>query len=336
MPIWGYSTKGERHCDAGPQADNRRWLSCPVGPDLADLHPKRYDTVAPFRVPLSFTRSAWECGLGRSNGPNPYATLERQDLLPRWSVGARNLHQLLVRRPPLNEQLAIAAALSDVDALLAKLDALIAKKRDLKLAAMQQLLTGQTRLPGFGNAWETRELGEGISLLSGHHVLAQHCNSQGDGVPYLTGPADFQDGIIRHTKFTDRPTTLCEEFDILVTVKGSGSGTLVMADGIYCISRQLMAIPVNNWDRLFIFFSLIQNSTAIKAASTSLIPGLSCADILEQAVLLSPSHQEQTAIATILSTMDAEIAALEARRDKTRDIKQGMMQELLTGRIRLV
>jgi type I restriction enzyme S subunit len=237
--------------------------------------------------------------------------------------------------PRLPEQRTIAGALGDVDALLDALTRLIAKKRDLKQAAMQQLLTGQTRLPGFSGEWEVLVLGEGVSLLPGHHVLAQHCNSRGDGVPYLTGPADFPNGIIQHTKFTTRPTTLCAPNDILVTVKGSGSGSLVVADAAYCISRQLMAIRVRNWDRMFIYYSLLQNASQIRAASTGLIPGLSRSDILDQALPL-PVLPEQTAIAAILSNMDAEIATLEERLAKTRALKQGMMQELLTGRTRLV
>ena len=234
------------------------------------------------------------------------------------------------------EQRTIAEALSDVDGLIEALEALITKKRAIKQAAMQQLLTGKTRLPGFSGAWETKRMAEDVTLLSGQHVMAGHCNTRGDGAPYLTGPADFPDGRIQQTKFTVKPTTLCRIGDILVTVKGSGSGTLVVADGEYCISRQLMAIRTSCWNATYLFYSLLQNASRIAAASTGLIPGLSRADILEQELPLPSEVAEQTAIATALSEMDAEIAALERRRDKTRAIKQGMMQQLLTGRIRLV
>jgi type I restriction enzyme S subunit len=254
---------------------------------------------------------------------------------PGLSV-SKLLNLELALPPTKAEQRAIAGALGGVDALLGALEKLIVKKRDLKQAAMQQLLTGQKRLQGSRGAWQVRLLGEGIILLSGHHVLAQHCNIQGVGVPYLTGPADFQNGKIQHTKFTERPTTLCAPKDILVTVKGSGSGTLIIADAAYCISRQLMAIRVSDWDSRFIYYSLLQNASQIKAASVGLIPGLSRSDILDQSLPIPPEIVEQTAIAEVLSDMDAELAALEQRRDKTRAIKQGMMQELLTGRIRLV
>ena len=184
------------------------------------------------------------------------------------------------------------------------------------------------------NEWIPCVLGEDIVLLSGHHILAQHCNTNGDGVPYLTGPADFSDGAIRHTKFTDRPTTLCKPGDVLVTVKGSGAGTLVIADDVYCISRQLMAVRVRDWDSKFVFYTLAQTASRFQVASTGLIPGLSRSDILGLPFLL-PSIAEQHAIATALSDVDALIAGLERLIAKKRDIKQAAMQQLLTGQTRL-
>jgi type I restriction enzyme S subunit len=254
---------------------------------------------------------------------------------PKLALGRIARFRLALPRDTA-EQRAIAEALGDVDALLAGLDRLIGKKRDVKQAAMQQLLTGQARLRGFRGEWESKRLGTDVTLLSGHHVLAEYCNDRGDGLPYLTGPADFPERRIRHTKFTKRPGTTCQANDILVTVKGSGSGALVLADGVYCISRQLMAIRVGTWDYRFAYYSLQQNAAKFRAASTGLIPGLSRSDVLDQPLPVPPTTAEQTAIAEVLSDMDAELAALEARREKTRALKQAMMQELLTGRTRLV
>jgi type I restriction enzyme, S subunit len=97
-----------------------------------------------------------------------------------------------------------------------------------------------------------------------------------------------------------------------------------------------MAIRVLNGDHRFVYYSILQNGAHFEAASTGLIPGLSRSDILDQPLPTPPTPDEQTAIAAVLSDMDAELSALEARRDKTRDIKQAMMQELLTDRTRLV
>lgn len=182
--------------------------------------------------------------------------------------------------------------------------------------------------------WNPYALGKGISLLSGHHILAEHCNTRGDGVPYLTGPADFPDGAILQSKFTTKPSALCQPEDILVTVKGSGSGNLVGADNVYCISRQLMAIRPREWNKQFVFYSLIQCASQFRAASTGLIPGLSRSDILEQSLPIPPLP-EQRAIATALSDVDSLAGALRGLIAKKRDLRQAAMHQLLTGQTRL-
>ena len=271
-----------------------------------------------------------------SNGRRYFGVVAAGSTGTMPKISGDKLRQMPIPLPKFPEQRAIAEALSDVDALLGALEQLIAKKRNIKAAAMQQLLTGHTRLPGFKGEWEVHALGDGIDLVSGHHVLAPHCNTEGEGVPYLTGPSDFKTGSIQHTKFTQRPSTLCAPNDILVTVKGSGSGALIVADAVYCISRQLMAIRVGPWSSRFIYYSLLQNASQIKAASAGLIPGLSRSDILDQLLPIPPDIIEQTAIAEVLSAMDAELTAVEQRHEKTCAFKQGMMQELLTGKTRLV
>ena len=183
--------------------------------------------------------------------------------------------------------------------------------------------------------WNTYLLRDDIVLLSGHHVLARNYNIRGDGTPYVTGPADFPEGRIKQTKFTTKPTTICRAGDILVTVKGSGCGTLVEADAEYCISRQLMAIRTTAWNPTFLLYSLLQNASRIKAASTGLIPGLSRSDILDQTLPLPNDAAEQRAIAEALSDVDGLLAALEKLIAKKRAIKQAAMQQLLTGKTRL-
>ena len=183
--------------------------------------------------------------------------------------------------------------------------------------------------------WDEHHLRTDVSLLSGHHVMARDCNVHGVGLPYLTGPADFPDGHIRQTKFTTKPTQICRPGDILVTVKGSGAGTLVEADAEYCISRQLMAIRTTTWNSTFLRYSLLQNASRFKAASTGLIPGLSRSDILDQPIPIPSSLAEQRAIAAVLSDVDELIGSLEALVAKKRAIKQAAMQKLLTGGTRL-
>jgi type I restriction enzyme S subunit len=183
--------------------------------------------------------------------------------------------------------------------------------------------------------WSISQLGEGIKLKSGHHVLAQHCNTNGEGVPYLTGPADFLAGAIQHTKYTVRPGTICAAGDILVTVKGSGAGTLVRSNGSYCISRQLMAISVMHWSSAYIYFSLLRDASRFGAAAAGLIPGISRTDLLNWIITIPPTRAEQKSIANALSDADALIESLEQLLAKKRNIKEGAMQELLTGQRRL-
>jgi type I restriction enzyme S subunit len=154
-------------------------------------------------------------------------------------------------------------------------------------------------------------------------------------MPYLTGPADFPRGVISQTKFTTHPSKACRAGDILVTVKGSGSGTLVRADATYCISRQLMSIRPSRWDPSFLYYSLLQNAGRIKEASTGLIPGLSRSDILGQRIPVPSSPAEQNRLAAALRDADDLITTLERLVAKKQAIKQGMLQQLLTGRTRL-
>jgi type I restriction enzyme S subunit len=182
--------------------------------------------------------------------------------------------------------------------------------------------------------WHAMFIKDGVVLLSGQHVLAHNCNSDGKGLPYLTGPADFPNGKIVHTKFTEMPTTVCGSEDILITVKGSGAGSLILADGEYCISRQLMAVRALGWDKRFFYYSLLHRSLQIQGAATGLIPGLSRSDILGGR-LACPPLPEQRAIAAALSNVDALISALEKLIAKKRDLKQAAIQRLLTGKQRL-
>ena len=183
--------------------------------------------------------------------------------------------------------------------------------------------------------WDVKPYGEDLRLLSGQHVRASYANSDGDGIPYLTGPSDFSGHVVHQTKYTNRPTTICRSGDILITVKGSGTGTLAIADTDYCISRQLIAIRACNWDIRFIFYQLLWDTHYYESCATGLIPGISRSNILERKISLPPLR-EQRAIAAALSDVDALITALGRLIAKKRDIKQAAMQELLTGKRRLL
>ena len=266
-------------------------------------------------------------------------------------INRAEMAEFVVVIPPLTEQCAIAAALSDVDALLGGLDRLIAKKRDLKQAAMQQLLTGQTRLPGFHGEWEVRTLKQAAVISTG---INKPLSEMGSGALYVT-VQDLYDGTSIPTSRLSRIKVSSAEIETRALAAGDivfGKSS-VKRDGIGYPSQFLgceEAVVFSGFtyrararqgmtDQTFLFYALRTERTRrwlIDNSQASALTNINqtIADVIP--ITLPPTLAEQTAIATVLSDMDAELSALEARLDKTRDLKQGMMQELLTGRIRLI
>lgn len=255
------------------------------------------------------------------------------------------LCEIQIAIPSINEQRAIATALSNMDGLISGLDQLIAKKRDIKQAAMQQLLTGQQRLPGFSGPWELKRLDD-IAIIDPESLTG---NTSPDYEFNYISLEDVDTGRLQgHTemRFSDAPSRARRKLranDILVsTVRPN------------LMSHLLFSEPEKNWvcstgfsvircanevaSPNFIyphFFGSVINNQIDKIITGSNYPAINSADVRALEILI-PSYSEQIVIATILSDMDRELAALETRRDKARQLKQGMMQELLTGRIRLL
>ncbi len=249
--------------------------------------------------------------------------------------------------PTIEEQRAIAEALSDVDGLLGALERLIAKKRDLKQAAMQQLLTGQTRLPGFRGEWEVKRLPELAEIRSG-------------GTP-STSASQFWDGNIPWCTPTDITALdghkYLSETSRMITAQGlnASSAEMIPAFSIVMTSRATIGecainkvpvstnqgfknfVPFDTTEVEFLYYLLLmQKSGFIGLCGGSTFLEIGKAQLSSYSVRIPKTKAEQTAIAQVLSNMDAELSALERRRNKTRALKQGMMQELLTGRTRLV
>ena len=270
-------------------------------------------------------------------------------------IQRKKFETLQVACPPLAEQRAIAEVLSDVDALLAGLERLIAKKRNLKQAAMQQLLTGQTRLPGFQGEWEAttlfdvaerkKELFDDGDWIESAHITA-------DGIRLI------QTGNIGIGRFVEKDAKkfIHEESFRSLRCKQLNIGDLLicrLADpaGRACVlpdigeARVVTSVDVTIFrpsleqvDRVFLanVFSTPEWFRAVSDRSGGTTHKRISRGALGRMPLRLPPRPEQTAIAAVLSDMDAELTALDARREKTRALKQGMMQELLTGRTRLV
>jgi type I restriction enzyme S subunit len=274
----------------------------------------------------------------------------------RTRISRSQLAKIPIQLPSVEEQRAIATALSDADALIESLNRLIAKKRAIKQAAMQQLLTGRTRLPGFTGEWETKRLGDYVrflktgtnsrSELSSNGSLAYlhygdihvgasvTLNPNATSVPHIAAlkvrhldklaPGDLVfvdasedlEGIGKSVEIAEVPKegmvaglhTIAARFDKNVLADGFKAYLQFCPEFIGCLRR-------------------LAAGTKVLATNRQHIAGVEIA---------LPGVPEQQAIATVLSDMDTEIEALERRRDKARRIKQGMMQQLLTGRVRLV
>ena len=281
----------------------------------------------------------------------------RTRLLANSTISANtNINQVALKAIPLlfprshDEQKAIAAALSDVDALLGALDRLIAKKRDLKQAAMQQLLTGQTRLPGFSGKWETKRLGQLFEITSSKRVFQSEWRSE--GVPFYRAR---ELAVLGDTGRVDNELFIAESQyeairaahgvpaagDMLVTGVGTLGKVYVVADDRkfyfkdgniiwFRIGGRVSAEFLRQLYRTELITKQISDGSAGTTVGTYTITGAKKTEIPV------PPLAEQYAIAAALADMDVELTALEQRRDKTRLLKQGMMQELLTGRTRLV
>jgi type I restriction enzyme, S subunit len=225
------------------------------------------------------------------------------------------------------EQRRIATALSDVDELLSGLDRLIVKKRDLKQAAMQQLLTGQTRLPGFCAAWDAAPLADLALISKGEQLRHEELNDAG-AFAYLNGG-------ITPSGYTEKSNT--GPNTIAISEGGNSCGFVQFLTKPYWCGGHCYSVVPKCLENRFLYQALKGQQQAIMALRVgSGLPNVQKTALLGFRLRFPTSIAEQVAIATVLSDMDTEIAALEARRDKTRALKQGMAQELLTGRTRLI
>jgi type I restriction enzyme S subunit len=261
-----------------------------------------------------------------------------------------SLSSLLIQVPPLPEQRAIAWALSDVDTLLEGLTRLIAKQRDLKQAAMQQLLAGQTRLPGFHGEWEVKRLGEVSQVKTGPFGSSLHESDYvDDGTPIITvehlGEFGVEHRNLPRVSEADRRRLSAYALligDIVFSRVGSVDRNALIrsSEAGWLFSGRLLRVRpdprvVNSSFLSFQFHSETFVSQVKQVAVGQTMASLNTR-ILNGLPVTLPSLAEQEAISGVLSDMDTEITALEARREKTVALKQAMMQELLTGRTRLV
>ena len=248
-----------------------------------------------------------------------------------------DLRQIKIAVPPEPEQVRIASTLSDIEDHLMSLHLELAKKRNLKQATMQELLTGKRRLPGFDGEWEVKRLGEISTISMGRTPSRTNQEYWGRGHTWLS-IADLKSKIVTDSKeeITDSAAssmsvipkgTLLMSFKLSIG-KLSFAGRDLFTNEAICsfnaldASSELLYYVLGRTD-----FSLY-GKQAVKGYTLNM-------ESLQTVEVCLPPREEQDAIASVLSSIDEEILILDERREKALSIKQGMMQQLLTGKIRL-
>jgi type I restriction enzyme, S subunit len=259
--------------------------------------------------------------------------------------------------PPLEEQDAIAHALSDIDALIESLDRLLTKKRQIKQGAMQELLTGKSRIPVFSNKqcykqtevgmipddWNIQRIGDFCTCFSGGTPSTSNPSYYGGDIAWITS-SDLNETRITDVKgrisvegLTNSAAKLVESQTLLLAMYGATAGVCAITEICGAINQAILAIKPSGVNLEYLFqYLLFRKDFYINTYTQGGQPNFS-GEIVKSFLVSFPAfEEEQLEIATILSDMDTEIDSIEAKLTKTRQIKQGMMHELLTGRIRLI
>lgn len=263
-------------------------------------------------------------------------------------ISADSIKSIEITVPEYAEQIKIAKVLYDIDTLIVNLEKLIAKKKAIKQGAMQELLTGKRRLPGFDGEWKTSKIGDFGAFVSGSCFPLAHQGRQGEKYPFYK-VSDFNNpGNERYLKQANNYVSP-EVADSLgckiippkaIVIAKIGAAIFLerkkLTTVCCCIDNNMLAfIPFVEAAAQFICY-IFQSMRFGDLTEATALPSLSGKTICAVEIAFPPTTEEQTAIATILLDMDSEIDELEKKLRKCKLIKAGMMSELLTGRIRLI
>ena len=249
------------------------------------------------------------------------------------SVRRDMIAEMMIPLPPLEEQKRIAEALSDVDRMISSLEKLIAKKKTVKQGAMQELLTGKKRLPGFTGKWTVKYIDDIATIMDNCRIPVKESDREkmAGTIPYCG--ANGIVGYINGYTIDDEIILIAEDggyFDEYATrpIAYKMSGKCWVNNHAHILKSK------SNTDQNYLFYCLVHKDIR-DFISSGTRSKLNKAELLKITIKLPLCLEEQIAIASILSDMDNEIESLEQKLSKTRQIKQGMMQQLLTGKIRL-
>ena len=259
------------------------------------------------------------------------------------SLTSQNISNILAAFPPLHEQHRIASALTSIDNLISSLGKLIEKKKNVKQGTMQQLLTGKTRLKGFSEPWVEKIISDIATTSSGGTPSRNIPNYYNGKIKWFT-TSELQDNYlydsVEHITKEALNKSSAKVFPmntILMAMYGATIGKLGILKEDSATNQACCAIICNNIDEIFLFYVLLYNrKSIIERGCGAGQPNISQKIVNNLSFLVPNSLAEQRAIASILTKMDDEITALEAKKAKYEAVKQGMMQQLLTGKIRLI
>lgn len=252
--------------------------------------------------------------------------------------GRGGLNKKLLKKFPVTipsdiyEQKSIANVLSRMDEYIANLTELIEKKKEIRDGALDDLVSSRTRLKGFSKPWKKTTLGKEYNVIMGQSPLSSSYNSAKMGMPLVQGNADIENRITAPHRYTTMPTKVCNIGDTIVTVRAP-VGTASIANQKVCLGRGVCAI--NGSNKKFIYHMMRYYERAWESIEQgSTFTAVSGKEVRNFEITI-PENDEQNAIASILTSLDAEIAYLEEKKGKMLQIKAGAMYDLLTGRIRL-
>ena len=264
------------------------------------------------------------------------------------SINTKILGETELSLPPLNEQHRIASALTNIDNLISSLCKLIEKKMNIKQGAMQQLLTGKTRLKGFNEPWMEHTIDELFDLGNGYTPSKSNPAYWTNGtIPWFrmedirTNGRILKDSIQHVTPEAVKGNGLYPKYSIILSTTATiGEHALLIANSLANQQFIFLNRKVNRRDMIDIIFfyhyCFILGKWCRDNINAGGLLAVNMDDLKNHSIYIPKSIAEQQAIATILTKMDDEITALEAKKAKYEAIKQGMMQQLLTGKIRLI
>ena len=273
-----------------------------------------------------------------------------KDFIKRLTAGSTIVHlyqkdivNFTFPIPTLPEQHRIASALTSIDNLISSLGKLIEKKKNIKQGAMQQLLTGKIRLKEFNEPWVYRKISEIATTSSGGTPSRSIPSYYYGDIKWFT-TTELKDNYlydsvehITREALSNSSAKMFSANTILMAMYGATIGKLGILKEPSATNQACCAIKCNDIDEIFLFYILLyKRKSIIEKGCGAGQPNISQTIVNELSFLVPPCKKEQQAIANILSNMDNDIIALEAKKTKYEAIKQGMMQQLLTGKIRLI